>query len=399
MKTYKYLYQKMLDENIIRRAFYKLRKGKTKRKEIKYIDEHLDDEIQNMRIMLENTKPCEVSNPELAFKPSYHKPRIINEHGKNRKIFMPEIREQWVHHIIIAVLEPIILSTAHSNACGSYPKRGAHYGKRIIEKWMSDRKNTKFLCKLDIRHFYDSISHKILFRELRNHIQDEWFLHVIKICLKQFRKGLPLGFYISQWLANYLLEPVDKMLDKLVVEHIRYMDDMVMYDRYILRLKRGFERVKGLLRHRFHLRVKDNYQLSRFVTHKGNGRPLDFMGFIFYRNKTIMRKKIMIKATRLAKKIHKIENKGYRIYKKFIAGLVSYMGWYKSTDSYMNFMKYIKPYVRVGRLKKIISVIDKRRNKNNDGMERNKNGKQARANCTNRPRLIFANTKCNLCFT
>lgn len=34
VKQYKYLYRKMLDENIIRKAYKKLRKGKTKRKEI-----------------------------------------------------------------------------------------------------------------------------------------------------------------------------------------------------------------------------------------------------------------------------------------------------------------------------------------------------------------------------
>lgn len=37
-KQYKYLYRRMLDENVIRKAYKKLRKGKTKRKEIKIID-------------------------------------------------------------------------------------------------------------------------------------------------------------------------------------------------------------------------------------------------------------------------------------------------------------------------------------------------------------------------
>ena len=38
VKQYKYLYRRMLDENIIRKAYKKLRKGKTKRKEIQQID-------------------------------------------------------------------------------------------------------------------------------------------------------------------------------------------------------------------------------------------------------------------------------------------------------------------------------------------------------------------------
>ena len=37
-KEYKYLYQQMLKDDVIRKAYKKLRKGKTKRKEIQYID-------------------------------------------------------------------------------------------------------------------------------------------------------------------------------------------------------------------------------------------------------------------------------------------------------------------------------------------------------------------------
>lgn len=44
-KQYKYLYRQMLDEGIVRKAYKKLRKGKTKRKEIIYIDAHLDKEV------------------------------------------------------------------------------------------------------------------------------------------------------------------------------------------------------------------------------------------------------------------------------------------------------------------------------------------------------------------
>lgn len=45
VKQYKYLYRRMLDENIIRKAYKKLRKGKTKRKEIQQIDADLDNEV------------------------------------------------------------------------------------------------------------------------------------------------------------------------------------------------------------------------------------------------------------------------------------------------------------------------------------------------------------------
>lgn len=51
-KEYKYLYQQMLKDDVIRKAYKKLRKGKTKRKEIQYIDAHLDNEVQKMYDMI-----------------------------------------------------------------------------------------------------------------------------------------------------------------------------------------------------------------------------------------------------------------------------------------------------------------------------------------------------------
>ena len=177
-KEYKYLYQQMLKDDVIRKAYKKLRKGKTKRKEIQYIDAHLDDEVQKMYDMILNTKPegVDVPHPELAYKPKKRTPKIIFEHGKRRKIYMPEIHEQWLHHIIVLVLEPIITATAYPYSCGSFPKRGAHYGKRQIERWLlHDPKGTRCFAKMDIRHFYDSIRLKILMRELAMLSYMGWF--------------------------------------------------------------------------------------------------------------------------------------------------------------------------------------------------------------------------------
>lgn len=370
MKTHKYLYQKLLDETLIKRAYFKLRKGKTKREEIQYIDAHLDEEIQKMRIMLENTKPIPVEHPELAFNPRKHEVKIRKEHGKERRIYMPDIYEQWVHHIVIAVLSPIILSTSFTYVCGSYPGKGAHFGKRRIERLLHKYRRAKlYYAKMDIRHFYDSIRYKVLFRELRDHIQDEWFLYVIEVCLKHFHKGLPLGYYISQWLANYLLEPMDKMITKEFEAYVRYADDIVIFDGSVDRLKDIVNRIGSMLTIRFHLKLKNNFQVTLFDW-KGTGRPLDFMGFQFYRNKTTIRKSIMLSATKLASKVGRKLEHGYRIYLKWISALISYLGWFKHTDSYTCYLYWIKPHIRIGKLKQILSIIERRRN--DDGMERNK---------------------------
>ena len=86
---------------------------------------------------------------------------------------MPEIHEQWLHHIIVLILEPIITATAYKYSCGSFPKRGAHYGKKQVEKWIRSGEGIRNFAKMDIRHFYYNIKLKVLMRELRIRIKDE----------------------------------------------------------------------------------------------------------------------------------------------------------------------------------------------------------------------------------
>lgn len=375
-KEYKYLYQKMLKEEIIRKAYKKLRKGKTKRKEIQFIDAHLDDEVQKMHDMILNTKPpeVEVANPELAYHPCKRTPKVIFEHGKFRKIYMPKIHEQWLHHIIVLVLEPIIRATAYRFSCGSFPQRGAHYGKRQIERWLQHNlKTTRNFAKVDIHHFYDSIQLKVLMRELTIRIKDRWFLYIIWLCLKDFKKGIPLGFYISQWLANYILEPVDRLLTKVLgfKETMRYMDDITIFGANKKKLHAAIVELKKLLGRRFRLKLKSNWQVCKFW-YQGKkrtmGRPLDFMGFVFYRNRTVIRKRIMIKATRLASRMHRAKVAGRSFYKRHVSAMLSYIGWFSCTDTYGCYRDRIKPLVRIKSLKQIISKLQRRQNRN-DRME------------------------------
>lgn len=371
-KQYKYLYRRMLEDETIRKAYKKLRKGKTKRKEIQAIDANLDAEVEAMRQMIKNTKPpgVKVEHPELAFKPRKHTPKFIREHGKRRKIYMPEIHEQWLHHIIIIVLEPIIIATAYRFSCGSFPKRGGHYGKKQIERWIRKGVNIRNYAKMDIRHFYDSIRLDILMRELRIRIKDEWFLYFIELCLKEFKKGIPLGFYISQWLANYILEPLDKFITETlgIKRDMRYMDDITIFENSKKKLHAAIVEIRKFIGRRFRLKLKGNYQVCKFHFEKKDGssvgRPLDFMGFVFYRDRTIMRKSIMLSATRLAKRMQRARDAGRGYFAKHIKAMLSYMGWFDCTDTYECYLQRVKPFIiRIGRLKKIVSKLDRRQNK------------------------------------
>lgn len=375
-KQYKYLYRQMLDKANIRKAYKNLRKGKTKRREIKYIDKHFEDEVDKMYTMILNTRP-NAEHPELGYHPPEHrKVKYIKEHGKLRRIYMPEIHEQWLHHIIILILAPIIERTAYKYSCGSIPKRGAHYGARYIRRYFAKNLPQRNYAKLNIRHFYNNIRIDIMMRELETIIKDDLFLYVIRVCFYGFKKGIPLGFYLSQWLANFMLEPIDRLIvDVLHIPgYLRYMDDMWLADNAKKRLHNAIAQIKMMLGRMFRLKLKRNYQVIKFeyTTKTGRhiGRPLDMMGFVFYRSKMIMRKSIMLHVVRLGKRLYKRHEQGKRWFVSHLRAMISGMGWFTHTDSYDCYLERIKPYIKIGKLKRIISKIDKRERRKYDRVDR-----------------------------
>ena len=149
-------------------------------------------------------------------------------------------------------------------------------------------------------------------------------------------------------------------LDKVV----RYMDDVTIYGAAKKALHNADVQIRRLLGQRFRLKLKKNRQVCKFFyqgKRKAMGRPLDFMGFVFYRDKTIIRKRIMLKATQTARHLHKAKEAGRSYCRHNIAAMLSYMGWFSCTDTYECFKRRIKPNVKIGKLKEIISKLDRRK--------------------------------------
>lgn len=185
---------------------------------------------------------------------------------------------------------------------------------------------------------------------------------LIKI-IRTSDKGLPLGFYTSQWFANFYLQDFDHYVkEQLGVKYyMRYMDDMVLLGSNKKELHRVKEQMLEYLQDNLHVWFKDNWQIFRFDYKDGDahqGRFIDFMGFRFYRDHITMRRTIARKAMRKAAKLGKKDT----ITPADARQMLAYYGWIKHTDSYNFVKKYIEPYVDFDELKKIISDDAKRRN-------------------------------------
>ena len=105
------------------------------------------------------------------------------------------------------------------------------------------------------------------------------------------------------------------------------------------------------------LRLKQNWQVYKMPYLKGKPpkdykerrRPLDFLGFKFYRYKTTIRKSIFIRILRL---LRKLENGNYTL--KNARAFVSYNGYLKATNSEKVKRKYINGQINIKKIKELI---------------------------------------------
>ena len=288
-----------------------------------------------------------------------HKIVIIREGAKNkeRKIIVPSFKELVVQHCVVNAMKPMFMCGMYEHSYASIPKRGTHKAKKVIEKWIKkDSENTRYCLKMDIRHFFESIPHNILKAKLEKKIKDIYILDLLFKIIDTTEIGLPLGFYTSQWLANWYLQDLDHFIkEKLHAKYYaRYMDDMVIFGSSSEELHTMRILISDYLSAAFGLNLKSDWQVFRFSYGGDKGRVLDFMGFRFYNNRTTLRKAIMLKATRKAKRISKKE----RITTFDARQMLSYRGYLKVTNTYNLYLRYIKPYVSFKNLTNMISRTD-----------------------------------------
>lgn len=347
MKSFNHLYEKLIDDQNIKAAILKASKGKRRRRKVQRILSDLDTWVPYYRNFIIN------------YKTRHKKPKVIYEgiNRKRREIIVPSYDEQVMHHALVNILQPIILEGIYFHAYGSLPKRGAHGAKKYIERWIrNDPKNCRYFLKMDIKQFFASVPHDKLYAHIRKYIHDERYLDILLRVLDSTDKGLPLGFHTSHWLANWYLQGLDRYVKQTLEAkyYIRYMDDMVIFGSNKRKLHRVREEIEDYL-HSLGLEMKGNWQLCRFK-YNDKGRDLDFMGFRFFREKTILRKRVMHRMTRRARRIGRKEKPTIYDCKQMLSAL----GLIKASNVYGMYCREIKPYVTFRKMKKRVSNYDRR---------------------------------------
>ena len=436
MRSYNNLYEKMLQNDYIEQCFKAASEKKKNRNDVRKVMENLEAEMEILKTMLQ----------EEMFIPDYHKLSVINESSnrKTRRILKPNYKyEQVVHHCAIGQFKPIVMNGLYEFSCGSIPGRGIHYGKKYMRKWLDSYGGKKmYILKMDVHHFFESVDREILKKKLRTVIRDKRFLRLLCVFVEHDRiaeavriledaaveimpedvrdlvtslafhndedaltiiqktgivcndytkierivrgkrKGVPLGYFTSQWFGNFYLKAQDHYIkEELKADYyMRYMDDMVILGKSKKKLRRMREEISRYLKEELKLELKNDWQVFRFeypvmengkvvLDKKGKpktkGRMLDFLGFQFHFDRTTIRKSNLESARRKANHIDKQD----KISWYNASGMLSYMGLFKHTDTYGYYETYIKPKVNVKKLKRIVSKHSRKENERHERLE------------------------------
>jgi hypothetical protein len=342
-----YVYEKIYGLDNIKNAILQASKGKRNQRRVKNILDNIDIYSIKIQQMLK----------EKTYIPSEYviKEILDNSSNKKRIIYKPKFYpDQIIHWCLILQIQSILLRGMYFYNCGSIPNRGISFAKNAVSGWLKkDKVGTKYCLKMDISKFYPSINNILLKNSLRRVIKDEsclWLIdQIVDSCV-----GLPIGNYTSQWFSNYFLQDLDNYIkhDLKIKYYVRYIDDMVLLDSNKKKLRAARIKIEQFLKTK-NLKLKSNWQVFQI-----DKRPIDFLGFRFYRNKIFLRKKLCLRIKRRIKKVYKKKRLNYID----SCAIVSYCGWMKQADCYNFYIKNVKPFISIKLCKRMVSNHDKKNN-------------------------------------
>jgi group II intron reverse transcriptase/maturase/CRISPR-associated endonuclease Cas1 len=157
---------------------------------------------------------------------------------EKRKLGMTAIRDKIVQLAIKTIIEPRYDRIFVGNSYGYRPGKGA---TKAIRRVLQECKNKKYkyVLRLDIDNFFDSIDHFLLRRRLVATGTEEEIVRLIMLCMEMGKVkqksrewidtmlGTPQGAVLSPLMANLYLHSFDQFAISRNLPYIRYADDFL----------------------------------------------------------------------------------------------------------------------------------------------------------------------------
>jgi len=223
MKSYGQLWERVAAPENLAAALGRVMKGRGAKRDVAAFAARAGDELAALRgeLLSGAWRP----GPYGQFRVTDPKPRTIS---------CAPVRDRVAHHALCGVIAPLLESgfTEDCYACrvGKGTHRAAARARELVRRH-------GWTCKLDIRHYFDSVPHDRLLELLLPIFREKAVCRVIEAIVRQpvpglpDGRGLPIGNLTSQWFANFYLTGLDHFAKETLKApgYIRYMDDIVLF--------------------------------------------------------------------------------------------------------------------------------------------------------------------------
>ncbi len=267
MKRAGNLYEHICDPDNLRLAWLKAKKGKEGKADVFRYGKNLGQNLSMLRNQL-LAGELEIGN--------YHFFTIYEP--KKRLICAASFPERVLHHAIMNVCHPVF---EKFQIYHSYATRIGKGQFAALDYAKANQRKFEWFCKLDIRKYFDSISHEILLQQLHRRFKDARLLSLFEGIIKSYEvtpnHGLPIGNLTSQYFANFFLAVSDHyLLEKIrIPAFVRYMDDMVLWHHNKQALIEAQSQLVAFLKSSLELDCKPSCINSR-------DKGLPFLGYVVF---------------------------------------------------------------------------------------------------------------------
>lgn len=223
---------------------------------------------------------------------------IPKGNGKQRVLGIPTVSDRIAQEVVKSYLEPRLEAVFDDNSYGYRPLKSAHQALEAVQVYVRDY---AWVIDMDIKSFFDDVSHELLLKAIDCHVTEKWVKLYIKrwleapvqqadgVLVPKAGKGTPQGGVISPLLANLFLHYVlDKWLHKNYagIAFVRYADDVIVHCHSEEEAKQLLEAIRlrllscqlSLNEEKTKLVYCQNY---RRVKKTSFGKKFDFLGFTF----------------------------------------------------------------------------------------------------------------------
>lgn len=279
--------------------------------------------------------------------------------GGKRQLGIPTVTDRVIQQAITQVLLPIFDPDFSNNSFGFRPNRNGQEAVKQVQGIIKE--GGCFSVDVDLSKLFDRVNHDLLMTHLGYKVKDKRLLKLIKRYLRagvtvraaddnliymESREGVPQGGPLSPLLANIMLDPLDKELEKRKHKFARYADDFTI----LVRSQRAGERVLLSISRFLQNRLK--LIVNTVKSHVVKTSESKFLGFMFRGGRIRLAPNTLLK---FKQKVRRLTNRNggvsmkYQIFKlsQYLRGWINYFGIANAYQLFMDLDDWIRRRVRM----------------------------------------------------